>query len=386
MMQRFAFSICSLLAAVVLVPPLTPVLSFAGTPDSWQERVDELVKPLIEKETIVGSVVGLVTADGKREFYCYGKTKADGPEPTPETLFEIGSVSKTFTTLLLALMLESGEVKLDDPVRLFLPKEWTLPKRGDREITLFELATHSSGLPGNPPNLVRALLKDKTIQLDPFTNFDHKQLAECLAEIKLKDVEKPPVAYSNLGMGLLGEALMLKTGKSYDQLIRSQIADPLSMKDTVVIPSQDQDKRTATGHGEKGKELPCWTFASLAGAGAIRSTATDMLTYLEAQSGRTETPLAAAMAATQEKRKSAFVIMSVGLGWFIRDYGEHQVWWHNGGTNGFTTFVAFCRKPAVAVVVLCNTGPDGLKDGEVIDKLGEKLIRQLVEVESNPKE
>ena len=375
---------CVLTLSFGLVFAICPAVG--GTPDSWQGKVDGLVKPLIEQETIFGSVVGLVTADGKREFYCFGKTKAEGPEPTPETLFEIGSVSKTFTTLLLALMVESGEVKLDDPVRLLLPTEWTMPKRGAREVTLLELATHSSGLPENPPNLVRALIKDNSVQLDPFANFDRKQLTDCLAEIKLKDVDKPPVAYSNLGMGLLGEALMLKTGKSYDLLIRSQVSEPLNMKDTVVIPSKDQDMRTATGHGDKGKELPCWTFASLAGAGAIRSTATDMLTYLEAQSGRTATPLASAMVATQEKRKSAFVIMSVGLGWFIRDYGEHQVWWHNGGTNGFTTFVAFCRKPAVAVVVLCNTGPDGLKDGQVIDKLGENLIRQLVETESKPKE
>ncbi len=319
-----------------------------------------------------------MTADGKREFYCFGKTKADGPQPTPDTLFEIGSVSKTFTTLLLALMVERGELKLDDPVRLLLPKEWTLPKRGEREITLLDLATHTSGLPENPPNLLRAFLTDKSIDLDPFARFDHKQLAECLAEVKLKDVDKPPVAYSNLGMGLLGEALVIKTGKSYDELIRTQIAEPLQMKDTVVIPSEAQDKRTATGHGKKAKELPCWTFASMAGAGAIRSTATDMLTYLEAQSGRTATPLAAAMAATQERRQSAFVIMSVGLGWFMRDYDGRRVWWHNGGTGGFTTFVAFCENPAVAVVVLCNTGPDGLEDGQVIDKLGEKLIRQLV--------
>ena len=211
-------------------------------------------------------------------------------------------------------MVERGELKLDEPVRLLLPKEWTLPKRGEREITLLDLATHTSGLPENPPNLLRAFLNDKSIDLDPFARFDHKQLAECLAEVKLKDVEKPPVAYSNLGMGLLGEALVIKTGKSYDELIRTQITEPLKMKDTVVIPSEAQDKRTATGHGKKAKELPCWTFASMAGAGAIRSTATDMLTYLEAQSGRTATPLAAAMAATQDRRQYGVRRYERGIG------------------------------------------------------------------------
>lgn len=379
MIQRFAFPIRSLLAALLLVASSNAVQAV----DSWQGRVDELVKPLIDNQTVVGMVVGLLTPNGQREFYCFGRTKADGPPPAPDTLFEIGSVSKTFTTLLLALMVRRGELTLDEPVRTLLPKEWTLPNRGEREITLLDLATHTSGLPENPPNLIRSIIKDSSINLDPFARFGHKQLAECLAEIKLKDVERPPVRYSNLGVGLLGEVLVIKTGKSYDDLIRSQIADQLQMTDTLVIPSEAQDKRTATGHAKDATPVPCWKFASMAGAGAIRSTATDMLTYLEAQSGRTETPLAAAMAATQEKRFPAFVVMNVGLGWFMRDYDGRRVWWHNGGTGGFSTFVAFCRRPAVAVVVLCNTGPDGLQDGRVIDKLGEKMIQQLIQATSN---
>lgn len=108
----------------------------------WKGQVDALVKPLIEKKKAVGIVVGIVSPDGKRQFFCYGAMKEGGPEPTPDTLFEIGSVSKPITALLLALMVEDGTARLDDPVQKYLPKEIVVPRRGKQEITLLELVTH----------------------------------------------------------------------------------------------------------------------------------------------------------------------------------------------------------------------------------------------------
>ena len=131
----------------------------AAPPTTWQATVDKAIQPLVDTKKIMGAVVGVLPRDGQREYFFYGQTKADGPTPTSETLFEIGSVSKTFTALLLALAVERGEVKLDDPVRALLPADWPVPRRGEREITLLELATHTSGLPNNPPNL--------TLRVDP---------------------------------------------------------------------------------------------------------------------------------------------------------------------------------------------------------------------------
>lgn len=346
---------------------------------SSQQRVDAIVTPYVQKTKIVGAMVGLLKADGTREFFSYGVTKADGPAPTAETIFEIGSISKTFTTLLLAQLVEQKQAQLDDPVRTLLPGDWELPKRGEREITLLELATHSSGLPNNPPNLVRALALNPKIQLDPFAQFDEKQLRQALTESKLKDTATPPVDYSNLGMGLLGEALVHKTGKSYDELVRAWIAEPLKMQSTMVLPSPAQLERSATGHEKSGAVVPYWSFATLAGAGAVRSTASDMLNYLAAQCGQTDTPLRSAMDLAQQKRAPAFGVMHIGLGWFIRKYKGHDIWWHNGGTNGFTSFAAFTRDPNVAVIVLCNSGPEGLADGMAVDQIGDKLMRQLVD-------
>jgi len=135
----------------------------------------------------------------------------------------------------------------------------------------------------------------------------------------------------------------------------------------------------ATGHDSKGKPLPRWAFASLHGCGAVCSTADDMLTLLEAYCGRTETKLRKAMQATQERRRPAFAGGHVGLGWFLRDVGGRKVWFHDGGTTGFKACTSFCENPAVAVVVLCNTGSDAGDDGRDFYRMGEALIRKLVE-------
>ncbi len=135
----------------------------------------------------------------------------------------------------------------------------------------------------------------------------------------------------------------------------------------------------ATGHTSKGKAVPPWTFASLHGCGAVCATPNDLLAFHEAYCGRTETPLRKAMKVTQEKRYPAFAGNSTGLGWFVKEVGGQTVWWHNGGTTGFKTCNAFCEKLGIAVVVLCNTGSDADDDGRDFYRMGDTLIRLLVE-------
>jgi CubicO group peptidase (beta-lactamase class C family) len=186
------------------------------------------------------------------------------------------------------------------------------------------------------------------------------------------------VDYSNLGLAMLGHVLARKAGKSYDQLVRERITEPLGLKDTAQLLGPEQKARLATGHNEKGQPVPNWDFDVFAGAGALRSTAGDVLRFLGAQAGLVETKLAKAMRATQEKRHPAGGGTHIGLGWFTRTSPkDRQVWWHNGGTGGYTSFAGFTRDPAVAVVVLCNTC---LEDGldVAIDGLGAELLRQLI--------
>jgi len=345
---------------------------------SRQSQVDKIVAPFIEQEKLVGVMVGLLGPDGQREFFSYGVTAKDRPAPDKHTLFEIGSITKTFTGLLLAIAVERGEVRLDQPVRELLPDSWKVPQRGERELTLLELATHSSGLPENPPSLVRALVLNPKLQLNPFAEFDKQRLADCLAEVKLKDKVAPPVSYSNLGMGLLGDALALRAGKSYGELVRERIAAPLKLADTLVVASDEQQARTAVGHDGRGEVVPYWSFAALDGAGALRSTADDMLTYLAAQCGQLDSPLKGAIAASQVKRSPAFGVMHIGLAWLIRNHRGQDVYWHNGGTNCFTSFAAYCQQPRVALVVLSNSGPDD-SPAQHTDTIGDKLIRLMVD-------
>lgn len=233
-------SLCILAGALVALGSGSTLRAEDNHPTSWKGQVDALVKPLMEQKKAVGMVVGIITPEGKREFYCYGTTKEGGPEPTPDTLFEIGSVSKPITALLLALMVEDGTVKLDDPVQKYLPNEMVVPRRGKQEITLLELITHTSGLPRNPPNQQRMVNKDEAIAMNPYGNYDAKQLAEGLAEINLKESDKPGFAYSNLGVGLLGDALANKAAMSYGELVRTRIFGPLKLKDTTVSPTKTQ--------------------------------------------------------------------------------------------------------------------------------------------------
>lgn len=365
--------------ALIALAPGSSLRADGEKASAWKGKVDALVEPLMKKNKAVGLVVGILTPEGKREFFSYGQTKEGGPTPTADTLFEIGSVTKPVTGLLLALMAEKGDVRLDDPVRLHLPKELVVPRRGKREITLLELATHTSGLPRNPPNQQRLVLEDAAVRVNPYGKYDAKQLAQGLAEIELKDVARPTFAYSNLGMGLVGQALAHKAGKSYGELARSLVFEPLKMKDTTASPTKEQRQEMATGHTSKGKAVPGWTFQTLHGCGAVCSTPRDLLAFHEAYCGRTETKLRKAMRATQEKRFAAFGGVGTGMGWFVQEIDGRTAWWHNGGTTGFKTCNWFCEKPAVAVVILCNTGSDAADDGRDFYRMGESLFRQLVE-------
>ncbi len=357
-------------------------ISAAGEPSAtWKSRVDRLALPLLESKKTVGLAVGILTPSGNREFYAYGVAKTGGNEPRLDTVYEIGSISKPITALLLALMIEAGEAKLDDSVRTYLPKEMEVPIRGDREITLLELATHTSGLPRMPSNfsvsLVAAAMTDKLAAQNPYAQYDAKKLAAGLKTAKLKDIARPDVTYSNLGFGLLGDALAHKAGTSYEDLLRSRITGPLGMKSTFVALPDDQAK-FATAHNAKGDPVSGWTFGCMHGCGAIRSTADDMLTFLEVCSGRRVTKLEKAMLMTQEKRTISSARWDIGLGWFMGHDPATRHWWHNGGTGGFATYLAYSRNPGVGIVVLSNQERVPGSPYLTVDHLGDTLIRELV--------
>jgi len=334
-------------------------------PVQWtSDQIQAILKKRIETDKQgVGIVVGFVNAKGN-QVVSYGSLRKSEPSNKPDgnTVFEIGSASKVFTSLLLADMINRGEVALEDPASKYLPKSVTMPTRGGREITLLDLATHTSALPRLPDNLKPADAHN------PYADYTVDSMYKFLSKCKLTRDIGSKYEYSNLGTGLLGHILALHAGTDFETLLSTRIAKPLRMESTSIAFSPDMLKRLATGHDETLTEVKNWDLPTLAGAGAIRSTVNDMLLFLEANMGKTKSPLAEAMTMQQVTRKPAgSPTMSIALGWHKVAKNNEEVIWHNGQTGGYHSFIGFDNKREVGVVVLANTAAD-------IDDIGLHLL------------
>ena len=241
------------------------------------------------------------------------------------------------------------------PSSAYLPADVKVASRSGREITLEDLATHTSGLPRIPVNLIVLALK---IPSDPYANYKEKDLYDFLKTWKPSRDIGSKFEYSNLGAGLLGHALARRAGLDYGQLIATRISEPLGMSDTRVTLNDEQERRLARPYTTGGKPATRWTFDVLAGAGALHSTADDLLVFLSAELGIKESKLRAAMEATQKpRRETGREGMRIGLGWIVMKLPktDQEVIWHNGGTGGYRSFVGFVKATKTAVVVLSNS-------------------------------
>ena len=339
---------------------------------SWTEGdVQKILRQRIEVEKQgVGIVVGIVDANGK-QVVGYGSMRKQAAAdkasvPDGNTVFEIGSVTKVFTSLLLADMVVRGEVALDEAATKYLPKNVSIPTRKGKKITLLDLATHKSSLPRLPTNLSP---KDA---MNPYADYTVEQLYAFLSECELARDIGQKVEYSNLGVGLLGHILSLRASASYEELIVSRICKPLEMTSTSITLSPDMQARLATGHNPAGQEVKNWDLPTLAGAGALRSTANDMLRFVQANMGTLKSTLTQAMTEQQITRSEADgPNSSIALGWFKLAELGNEIIWHNGQTGGYHSFVGFDKKKGVGVVVLCNSGID-------IDDIGLHLINPKI--------
>jgi serine-type D-Ala-D-Ala carboxypeptidase/endopeptidase len=333
------------------------------------DPIDSLAERSMRSGRRVGLVVGYLHG-GEEWVGGYGRLRAGGADaPDGRTLFEIGSITKVFTGLLLADLAEHGIVGLDDPLARYLPASVRVPASAGREITLADLSSHAAGLPRNPRGMLRRWLRDRR---NPFAGLSVEEVQEGLARTRLRRRPGQRARYSNLGVGLLGQALERAAGQPYGRLVRERICLPLGMPDTVVAPSGDQAARLAVGHTRRGRPVPRFEVAALAGAGALRSTATDMLRFLRANLDPAGTPLAAPLERIQQPRLRRGRGMQMGLGWLIVRSPEPAgpLLWHDGGTSGFRSFVAVARDRGIAVVVLSNTA-------RFVDRLGLRLVRLL---------
>ena len=297
----------------------------------------------------VGIVVGIVDANGRRTVAYGSLAKNDNRKLDGDSVFEIGSMTKVFTSLVLMNMVGRGEVALADPISKYLPANVKVPERNGRKITLADLSTQSSGLPRLPDNLTP---KDKN---NPYADYTVQQMYDFLSGYTLTRDIGSQYEYSNLGVGLLGHVLSLRAGTSYEALVRSRVCDPLGLKDTRINLTPRMKARLAVGHSGGLAPLENWDLPTLAGAGALRSTANDMLTFLAANLGFIKTPLAQDMADEVSVRRPAGAPgMEIAYAWHIQTQGGNSIIWHNGGTGGYRTYMGYNPKTRVGVVVLAN--------------------------------
>jgi len=310
-----------------------------------------------------------VDVHGVRRVFSYGTAK-------PDSIYEIGSITKTFTGLMLSQMAMQGKVKLDEPVRELLPPG-TVVKPDGQEITLLDLATRRSGLPPMPDNINLANMDN------PYADY---HAADLLAFIGKHGVANPTRAsspFGSLGFGLLGLTLANRAGTSYAALLKDEIADPLGLKDTTIALNPEQQLRLIAGHDEFHGPAKAWDTDALAGAIGIRSTAGDMLSYLEANlhpealkpvaGSPGAATLSAALRLALQPQSEVSPGMRIALGWLYQE--ETGNYWHNGATAAYSSYAFFNPKGDYAAVVLLNTSPG--VNGSFVEVLGRHISQRL---------
>ena len=340
-------------AACVAIALLMASSAFAATTPDVQTLINNW-----NTDKPGGIAVAWVDEHGV-QFYQSGHfAKGDDRPITPDTQFEIGSITKVFTSLLLAESERAGKASRSEPVTKYLKIPATPEDLAKLDkVTLLTLATHTSGLPRLPANLAPANLRD------PYADYTSEKLLAALGKSAANLKTPADYAYSNFGAAVLGQALAAAWGQSYADALRQHVLEPLGLAQTTLgMTGMPVPGNMAPGHDDKGEPTSNWTCDAIAPAGALRSSAREMALFLQACLGLRQTPLAASITATaQPQRPLVGLVGSVGLGWHITA-DNSPIIWHNGGTGGYRSFIGFDLRGQRGIVVLVNAsqGPDGL--------------------------
>lgn len=294
----------------------------AGIPQAVQSEVNQRIEHQLNPSIVIG-----LYENGESNYYVKGFQNLVTQKPANiQTVYEIGSITKTFTGLLLAQMVQENQLQLDDPIQDYWPQPFSLVDGDKQAITFKQLSTHSSGLPRLPSNL-------SVFSQDPNADYDRQQL---LAAVNQLELQKTAInyAYSNFAVGLLGETLATLTQSTYNDLITTKVLKPLKLNQTYMLLDQVPKPLLAQGYRGAAAVDP-WQFQALAGAGSIRSSIEDLLAYGVAHLKPEQHDLTAAMqlATTPHFQQDS---LRVGLGWHINQAG---LIWHNGGTAGFRSII-----------------------------------------------
>ena len=298
----------------------------------------------------VGLVAGVIEPEGRR-VVAYGSLDRSGRQPVDgNTFFEVGSVTKVFTALVLADMVQRQEVALDDPAARYLPVGVTLPERGGRQISLLDLATHTSGLPPDPPDL------EPRDPANPLADYSVARLDQFVSTYHLTRDIGSRYEYSNVGAAVLAQALGHRAGMDYETLLESRVLKPLGMSSTHIALDQTAKARVAVGHTFMLEPVPPGDMPAFAGSGALQSTANDLLTLLGVALGDDTSPLAHAMAAMlRVRRPTGNPTVEAAIGWDVLTLSPgYELVFKDGATVGYRSFIAYDARARTGVVVLSN--------------------------------
>jgi serine-type D-Ala-D-Ala carboxypeptidase/endopeptidase len=339
---------------------------------------DDLAATYIATRPYAGLAVGVI--DGKQRFaQGYGHFSEDLSRlPNEQTLFEIGSITKLFTGMTFAKLEQEGALGLENTIAQYLPPDVQLPPPV-QAITLRQLATHTSGLTRGPENLSDTLPYPDDPDENPYVNYTAQDMYACLSRMELLSPPGTKFAYSNLGMSLLGHILELHTGQPYERLIQTTICQPLGLSDTCITLSSAQHQRLIPAYAFDGRRVSNWDFQVMAPGGALRSTVHDLLTFLVALLAD---PPEALVPAFRRSQETSFIhtMFAVGFAWIIRTRSANQiVYYHNGGTRGYTSFLGFDKRHQIGVVVLSNSGDTSVQNSATddVDTMGFTLLEEL---------
>jgi len=313
------------------------------------QNIDDIIKKEVDNGRSSSIVVGLINHNNQF-IICHGNPFNKSEQKADENIiYEIGSITKIFTTTILANMIIKGELKLTDPVSMYLPDSVRFMEKDGKTITLKHLATHTSGLPRFPENFIP---KDPQ---NPYKDYTISDIYQFLNNFTVKE-NKGIGEYSNIGMALLANILCDVSKSNFETLLIESICKPLDMHNTVINTTKEQQEKFATPYIVPNKITKYWDFQAIEGAGAIKSNLVDMLKFINAQLRPDNSSLGKAIKLAHSFQDSTSMRnTSIGLGWFINHQYNDNIIWHNGSTGGFKSFVGFDVKKQIGVVVLSNS-------------------------------
>ncbi len=349
-------------------------------------NLEEEVDYLVEKYVKMGAAIGIIDKYQQELELYYGTISNFNSEPPEQhSIFEIGSITKTFTTTLLAKMVLDSKINLNDTVQTLLPAgEVTIPAGTDSVITIRHLATHTSGLPKVPRDSNQPLPSGYD-PYDPYAAYTTEHVYDYLTSwCDLLFEPGTQYLYSNTGGGLLGHILGLMDGTSYEELITREIFEPLGFHETSLFLTADQISNLAPGHDVGLDSVKNYNANDIfQGAGFIKSSMHDMMIYLRAQMGLIQTPLADPINLSHQScfdvggvtynDRDGYFNLSIGLDWHIHEIsGSYTYYWHGGRTKGYMAYMAFIPEESSGVVLLCNQSCPN-----VIMRFGDELLNAV---------